>query len=126
MWTLAQRNVDTNWWDGAEVALWMLVVIAAAAAMFAAVVLIKRKLDAATPHGDAPPFTLEELRRLHRNGDLTDAQYEKARSQVIAKTTQAAGLNEQEEEADESETANQSSVATDDEGDEPDKSADEP
>ncbi len=43
-------------------------------------------------------FTLSDLRRMHRNGDLTDEQYEQARAAIIGMTQRQVDADAPEEE----------------------------
>ena len=68
--------------DRLGIALWSGVLILFLLAMFVVVMAIRRWLkhdDVSTPHG----FSLGDLRALHRQGQLTDDEFELARARMI-------------------------------------------
>lgn len=72
--------------DTAALLVWIGVLIVAV--LIGAVVLVqlrKKLIDHPTSVTGAgrPPFTLEQLRQLRRDGQITDDEYEKAREQLL-------------------------------------------
>jgi hypothetical protein len=66
-----------------SIVVWSLVLVAVVIAGYATVLWVRRKLRPA----DEPPvpgFTLEDLRQMHRKGQLTDEEFERARSRMAA------------------------------------------
>jgi uncharacterized membrane protein len=83
--------------DGISRAIvWSLVLIVVVLVLFAAVVMIKRwlrKPEDLMPGG----FTLGDLRDLHRRGEMTDDEFERARAQIVESTRKAAVRDRVEE-----------------------------
>lgn len=65
-----------------EVLVWIGVLIVAAAALGVVVVAIKKRYDA-SPGESAETFDLGALRRLHREGRISDEEFERAKSAII-------------------------------------------
>jgi hypothetical protein len=80
---LAQRQPE----DGpiGTVLVWVGVLAGAVLLLGALLMVIRRKTQQwHVSETDEPPFTLDELRQLHREGKLSDDQYAAARVQIIA------------------------------------------
>lgn len=73
------------WALGALVAITIVILLAG----WIAHRLMRRGLGDAT--APAVPFTLGQLRRLHREGQLSDAEFERARAATIARSLASAG-----------------------------------
>ncbi len=83
--TLAQAN------DSGSVFIWSLLLIVFLVLMFGGISFFRKWMtrndeESASPAG----FTLGDLRRLHDEGQLSDEEFEKARTQMIAATQRAA------------------------------------
>lgn len=63
--------------------LWSGILIVVLVVLFLVIGAIRKAMEADEPD-DAAPFSLEDLRRMHRAGHLTDEQFAKARAQIIA------------------------------------------
>jgi hypothetical protein len=59
-------------------------------ALFGGVVYVKKWMQADDDEAEPIGFTLGDLRRMHKRGQLTDAEFETARTQMIAATKRAA------------------------------------
>ena len=70
--------------------LWSFVLIALLLAGFVAVSKVKAWSKREEDPDSAAGFTLGDLRRMHRDGNLSDEEFEKARVQMIAATQRAA------------------------------------
>ncbi len=78
--------------EGADIIVALAWLSAAAALVIIAFWLIRRwVLRSGEDDGQASGFTLAELRRLHREGDLTDAQFQAAKAALIAHGLAAMG-----------------------------------
>jgi hypothetical protein len=74
--------------------LWMLGTVSLLAALLAAAGwLVHRTVRRGLDRSDAvpPPFTLAQLRSMHREGQLSDAEYARARAQLLARSRLAGG-----------------------------------
>jgi hypothetical protein len=66
---------------------WSLVLIVLLVLGFVAVARLRRWLKEDDDEGDAPVatgFSLSDLRRLHRQGQMTDEEFERARAKMMA------------------------------------------
>lgn len=66
-----------------DIWIWSLVLIATVVAGFLLVSLLRRRLRQPDQTAGAG-FSLDELRQLHRSGQLSDAEFERARSKLVA------------------------------------------
>jgi hypothetical protein len=74
-----------NTGDTSQIIIWSLILIGVLVAGFAAVAVVKRWLN---PSADAlnstnAGFTLSDLRRMHREGEISDLEFEKAKARII-------------------------------------------
>ena len=69
-----------------EVLPWLLVLIAFVVVGGIVLFLIRRQINAGSS-GAVEPFTLEGLRRLRAEGQITDDEFEKARAALISRMT---------------------------------------
>jgi uncharacterized membrane protein len=68
-----------------DVLIWLVVVLAGSAVLLCVVWWIRRWIWSQDETSkDVPPFTLDELRRMHARGDLSDEQFAAMRSQLTA------------------------------------------
>ena len=63
--------------------VWTLVLIVALVLMFGAVAAFRKWMKADDAPTTGPGFTLSDLRRLHKEGQMTDKEYEKAKTVLI-------------------------------------------
>lgn len=66
-----------------SIIIWSLVLMAVVIGGYVAVMWVRRSLrqgEQATPVG----FSLDDLRRMHREGQLTDEEFERARAKMVA------------------------------------------
>jgi uncharacterized protein YneF (UPF0154 family) len=64
-----------------SIIVWCLVLVVAIVVGFAIAVWVKRRIT--EPESPASPgFSLEDLRQLHREGKLSDQEYERARARM--------------------------------------------
>ncbi len=85
---------------GASVQIMMWIGVILLAAVFLGVVgyiLRRRLLSEDDDPAAAEPFTLSDLRRLHREGQLSDEEFERARAAIIARTRAHLHKAEQDE-----------------------------
>jgi len=73
--------------QGVAVIWWMLVLIVLIIAAFIVVVRIKRWASKDEEAGEN--FTLSDLRRLHKNGQMSAEEFEKARALIVVQSQQA-------------------------------------
>ena len=64
---------------------WSLVLIALLVAGFFAIAKLRQwlKEDSDVPTGPAAGFTLSDLRQLHKQGKMTDEEFERARAKIV-------------------------------------------
>jgi hypothetical protein len=86
MIVLAQARPSRAWGPSIEVLVWSGILLIAAVALVLAAVWLRRRMTAEDQVGPELPFTLDELRKLHQAGDLSDQQYQRARERIIALT----------------------------------------
>jgi len=67
-----------------DVLLWAGVLVVAVLLLFGVVLLIRKAMTDEGPGVTEPPFALDQLRRLHESGELSDRQYHAMRQQIIA------------------------------------------
>jgi hypothetical protein len=74
--------------DSSDVYVWALILIVFVIALFAVVGLYRKWMNRdETTSG--PGFTLSDLRRFHKEGKMTDAEYEKAKAILIGSVKSA-------------------------------------
>jgi hypothetical protein len=83
---------------GAGVFVWLGALLVLVIGLFVVVVWVRRRLS---PHEDfhGEGFTLGDLRRMHKAGQLSDEEFEKAKAGMVA-AAQAAALRKQDEKKD--------------------------
>lgn len=67
-----------------SVFVWSLVLVAAVIGGFWLVTLLKRRLQQSDDGASSPGFSLADLRALHRSGQLSDEEFERARTKMAA------------------------------------------
>lgn len=77
----AAKEFSTN--EYGRILLWCLVLAVVAIAGFLVATWARKRLRP-TDEPQASGFSLDELRRLHKSGQLSDVEYERARSKVVA------------------------------------------
>jgi len=81
-WLIAQNAPERLPWS---MLVWALVLMGMVIVGWAVIVVAKRRSEAyRNSSGPALPFTLHDLRKLHEQGQLTDAEFEKARGRILA------------------------------------------
>ena len=70
--------------DVPSVVVWSLILIGVIIASFYAVMRLRRWLKEEDIAEGSVGFTLSDLRELHRRGDMTTEEFEKAKSQMLA------------------------------------------
>ncbi|HEY2586473.1 MAG TPA: SHOCT domain-containing protein [Tepidisphaeraceae bacterium] len=68
---------------------WLIVLVGLVLAGFVAVAQVKKRLMR-TDDSPGSGFTLSDLRRLHREGKMTDEEFEKAKQIIVAGAKRAA------------------------------------
>jgi hypothetical protein len=76
--------------DPTSIVLWSVCLILMLLALFGGVVYVKKWMQDDDDEAEPIGFTLGDLRRMHKRGQLTDAEFETARTQMIAATKRAA------------------------------------
>jgi hypothetical protein len=81
--------------DAGRILLWSIVLVVLLVGAFMGVMYLRRWVmddgsAASDDEKDKIGFTLGDLRRMHQRGQLTDAEFETARAQMIAATQRAA------------------------------------
>jgi len=110
--------------DTVSILIWSGVLIVVVLVLFFIVNALRKSLWGDNAGEADTPFTLDDLRRLHREGRITDDEYEKARAQIIAMVQGPPPAPPPEVEAGE---GARDGEATDEEtGDSPDDVADPP
>lgn len=74
--------------DPSAIIFWSLILMAAILLLFVLVIWIKRRVqqpDQGQPFG----FTLDDLRRMHEQGQLSEEEFERARTRLRAKLKSA-------------------------------------
>src|SRR6476661_303068 len=65
--------------------LWSAVVIGICVAGFFLLSMVRKRLkEAPTAEGPAAGFTLSDLRQLHKSGQMSDEEFERARAKIVA------------------------------------------
>jgi hypothetical protein len=82
---LAQRTSDSQ--RLSQTLLWLGILAMAVLVGGIILMVLRKRLDQSETGPETPPFTLSDLRRLHREGQLSDAEYERAKQQIIALST---------------------------------------
>jgi hypothetical protein len=73
--------------QSAAILRWLLVIAALAAVIVVVAVIVRRRLMADEEEEDAGPgFMLADLRRLHREGQLSDEEFATAKAAMIARS----------------------------------------
>ena len=67
-----------------EVYFWSLVLLVVLIALFGGIMLLRKWINADQPTSTGPGFTLSDLRELHRQGKMSDEEFERAKSKMIA------------------------------------------
>lgn len=67
-----------------SILLWSAALIVAVLAMFVLIMYLRKLMVDQGPPPVDPPFTLDDLRRMHGRGELSDEQYQAARQRIIA------------------------------------------
>jgi uncharacterized membrane protein len=72
--------------------LWSVVVILLCVAAFWLISVVRKRLkeDAEVTAGPATGFTLSDLRQLHKSGQMTDAEFERAKEKIVEAGRRAA------------------------------------
>jgi|SRR3954451_23649571 hypothetical protein len=72
--------------------LWSVVVIGLCVGAFWLVSMVRKRLkeDADVTAGPATGFTLSDLRQLHKSGQMTDAEFERAKEKIVEAGRRAA------------------------------------
>ena len=72
--------------------LWSVVVIALCVGAFWLVSVVRKRFkeDAEITAGPATGFTLSDLRQLHKSGQMTDAEFERAKEKIVEAGRRAA------------------------------------
>ena len=83
---------ETSSVDVVGVILWSVVLLALLIAGMAFALRLKRRMKAEDGDAAAPVagFTLSDLRQMHRTGQLSDAEFERAKEKVVAAAKKAA------------------------------------
>ncbi|HLL90442.1 MAG TPA: hypothetical protein VK324_14175 [Tepidisphaeraceae bacterium] len=74
--------------DVGSVLFWGLVLLGLLSLLFAAVSYLRKWMRAPDPRGGAG-FTLSDLRQMRREGKISEAEFEKAKSIIVAATQRA-------------------------------------
>ena len=103
-----------------SILIWSGVLIVLVVVLFFVVNAIRKAASDQQVHDDSAPFSLDELRQMHRDGRLSDEEFDKARAQVIAMVSGSAAERpdgpSESEESDESVDSADPSPDNDDEG----------
>ena len=78
----AQTRTTT---DNSEILLWSGILAVAVLVLFGVVALFRRIMLRDEPQA-TPVFSLEDLRKMHRQGQLSDEEFDRARAKMIART----------------------------------------
>lgn len=81
--------------------LWSGVLVVCIVAGFLIALAVKKSLRENEPPGpaDAAGFTLSDLRQLHRDGQLTDEEFDKAKGKIVAASKRATERDSQKRQA---------------------------
>ena len=80
---LAQNSATSSIW------IWSLVLIGVGVVAVRVVVWFRRSLRKDDVAPDGPAFSLADFREMHKRGQLTDAEFAKARGALVAKARDA-------------------------------------
>ena len=69
---------------------WSMVILGLCVAMFFLVSLVRKKVRGDADDGPVTGFTLADLRELHRNGKMSDEEFERAKAKLLEATRAAA------------------------------------
>ncbi len=111
MTVLAQRA--TNDVRLGEIVMWLGVLGGAVIVLGVVLMGLRKRLRDTPPQARDLPFTLSDLRRMHREGRLTDAEFDRAKHQVIALSTGAGAQTGVESVGDKTEDGNLGTEAED-------------
>jgi hypothetical protein len=79
-----------------QILIWSLVLIGFLVGMFLLVIRIKHMVSAdAGGGGGGAGFTLSDLRQLHRDGQMSDDEFERAKAKIIEAAQKAAARQQQ-------------------------------
>lgn len=71
---------------GASAAMfWLLVILAMVVVLFVVATLVRRHFYSDRPPATGSPFTLGELRELHRQKKITQEEYDRLKAQLIGR-----------------------------------------
>ncbi len=76
---LAAGNVDYG-----KLVVGCTILLLAMVSGFVGVFILRRRLRDCTPQASAESFSLQDLRQLHREGQLSDEEFERAKAQMVA------------------------------------------
>jgi hypothetical protein len=81
-----------------DIIVWSLVLVVSLLVAFAIVAKVKKRLrdDISAAPGAASGFTLADLRQLHRSGQISDEELEKAKAKIIEAAKRASDRDEEE------------------------------
>jgi hypothetical protein len=82
LWLAQTRPLTPS--GAASVIFWSAVLIGLIVVAFLAYAQFKRWMSDSGPTSSGPGFTLSDLRQLHREGKMTDEEYEQARAKMVA------------------------------------------
>ena len=75
--------------DSSRIVIWSIALLALLVAGWFTVAWVKRWVSA-SDDGPADGFTLSDLRRLHRSGQMSDEEFERAKGAIVDATRRAA------------------------------------
>lgn len=78
--------------SSASILFWTLVLVAILVLAFVGVVIVKKRMrtEDDEPVGPVTGFTLSDLRRLHKEGQVSDEEFERAKAKIVASAKAAA------------------------------------
>ena len=85
-WILAQQASN----GAGDVVIWSLVLIVALVVMFIGIAWLRRWMAGPAEPAGGTGFTLSDLREMHRKGQLSDEEFERAKLQMVATARAAA------------------------------------
>ena len=91
MFTLAEFTYTPSHRDSSSVIIWSCVMIVVIVVGFAIVLRVRKGLsEEEPPSGPSTGFTLSDLRKLHRDGQMSDEEFERAKTKIVAAARKAA------------------------------------
>ena len=75
------------WEDALDIIFLGGLIIVAMVAMWVVIVLVRRRINQRSTADHSSPFTLEGVRQLHRQGLISDEEFERMRQRIIAELT---------------------------------------